>query len=86
METNPGHVQCCAFCNNAAITRCKSCGKQLCAGHDILDDPYHTGGLLYHPAHWCKQCHDNRQGKWASALVLIAIILLGVTITTLILT
>jgi hypothetical protein len=79
-------VECCAFCNNAAIARCKSCGKQLCVGHDIFDDPYHTGGLFHHPAHWCKQCHDNRQGKWVSILVLIAIILLGVIITTLILT
>lgn len=84
METKPDREHCCAFCNNAAIVRCKSCGKHLCAGHDIFDDPYHTGGLFYRPGHWCKQCHGNRQGKWASALVLIAIALLGITITALI--
>nr|MDO8113920.1 hypothetical protein [Candidatus Sigynarchaeota archaeon] len=74
----------CFFCQAAASARCAACGKWLCSNHDIVDDPYHTGGLLYHPSHWCRDCHAKRQGKGSTTGVLAIIILLGVFIVFLI--
>nr|MDO8086653.1 hypothetical protein [Candidatus Sigynarchaeum springense] len=70
----------CFFCDKAPIARCKSCGKPLCIDHDIYDDPFRSSGLFYRPGHWCKTCIGKRQGKVASALVVLAIVILGVLV------
>ncbi len=73
----------CSFCEKAAVSRCKSCGKGLCTDHDIYDDPYHTSGLFYRPGHWCKDCLSKRQGKPIAIIILVAIIVLDALIAIL---
>ena len=85
MERNPGHTKSCAFCDGATVANCNSCNKCLCVNHDIYDDPYHTGGLFYQKKHWCKQCHDTRQGTTVSIVIFLAIVLLCAIIAVFIL-
>ncbi|HME51083.1 MAG TPA: hypothetical protein VKM55_02585 [Candidatus Lokiarchaeia archaeon] len=75
----------CDYCSKQATARCSSCGKFLCNDHDIFEDPYHTGGFLYRPAHWCKPCFSKRQGKGPAICIVILAIALGAFIAWMIL-
>jgi hypothetical protein len=75
----------CANCGAQAATRCSACGKLLCKDHDVFDDPYHSGGLLHRPAHWCKECFSKQQGMGAAVLIMIIMVALGAFIAWMIL-
>ncbi len=80
LDPIPSPATRCSSCDKAAVARCKSCGKGLCADHDVYDDPYHASGLFYRPGHWCKGCLGKRQGKAAATVVLIATVVLGLLV------